>query len=136
MDGSGSTADATVLLGNGNGKFHTGSTIGTGSAFLASRSIATGDLNNDGLTDAVIAIPNVVTAYLNITNTDTTPPTASVRQPTPVAGATTYQFNVTFTDDNQIDATTIGDTNLTVTGPNGFAQSRHWSFRISVMPRR
>ncbi|HEX4797532.1 MAG TPA: VCBS repeat-containing protein [Humisphaera sp.] len=124
LDGSGSTADATVLLGNGNGKFHTGTTIGNGSAFLSSRSIATGDLNNDGLTDAVVADPNVVTAYLNVTNTDTTAPTASVpaTQPAPVAGATTYQFNVTYTDDNQIDAATIGDTNLTVTGPNGFSE--------------
>lgn len=130
LDGSGSTADATVLLGNagsgglGNGTFHTGTLIGNGQAFRSDRSIATGDLNNDTLTDAVVADPTAVTAFLNVTNQDTTPPTATVPggQSTGTSGATTYQFTVTYTDNTQVDAATIGDTNLTVTGPNGFNQ--------------
>ena len=128
LDSSGSSADATVLLGNagsgghGDGTFHTGTFIATGGATRSS--IATGDLNGDGLTDAVVADPTNVTALLNITTSDNTPPTASVpaHAEHPNAGDTTYQFTVTYSDNQQIDAATINDGNVNVTGPGGFSQ--------------
>ena len=35
-------------------------------------------------------------------------------------GATSYEFDVTYIDDNVVDAATIGDGDVVVTGPNGF----------------
>jgi hypothetical protein len=123
LDNGQGAPDATVLLGNGDGTFHTGTTITT-SGTNARTSIATGDLNNDGFTDAVVADPTDVTALINVTNQDNEKPTASVpaNQATAVPTSTTYDFTVIYTDNTQIDASTLGDTNLTVTGPNGFSQ--------------
>ncbi len=115
--------DAAVLLGNGDGTFHTGTTIVTNGAQRTS--LAAGDLNGDGLTDALVADSAKVTTLLNITAQDTTPPTASITPaaPAPTAGSTTYQFFVTYADNTQVDASTLNNNNLTVTGPNGFSQS-------------
>lgn len=121
--GPGASGDAAVLLGNGNGTFHTGTLIATGGA--TRDAIAAGDLNNDGFTDAVISDQSSVTALRNVTNQDTTPPTGAVdvTQPAPVAGSATYQFTVTYSDNTQIDATTLGNGNLVVTDPFGNTQA-------------
>src|SRR5207248_9088250 len=118
-----SKIDADVLLGNGDGTFHTGTSIVTNGAQRTS--LAAGDLDHDGSTDALVADSTKVTTLLNITGQDSTAPTATL-SPTPpaaTAGSTTYQFFVTYSDNTQVDAATLNNNNLTVTGPNGFSQS-------------
>ena len=119
LDSAGSSADATVLLGNGDGTFHTGALIATHGSTRTS--IAAGDLNGDGLTDAVVANSGQLTSLLNITNQDTSAPTAVVNS-TQVAASSlnsTYNFTVTYSDAQQIDAATIATGNLVVTAPAG-----------------
>ena len=54
---------------------------------------------------------------------DTTAPTISAFTPSvPVAGAATYTFAITFTDNLSLDVSTLSSTNVKVTGPNGFSQ--------------
>lgn len=117
--GPSSSADAELMLGNGDGTFHAGTSVVTnGNQRIA---IAAGDLDADGLTDVAVADPLQVTTLLNVTNQDHTAPTAAVdiTQPAPVAGSATIDFTVTFSDNTQIDSTTLGDQNVTVTDPNG-----------------
>jgi len=122
--GPGNTGDATVLLSNGNGTFHTGDIITTPhtSAFNA---IAAGDLNSDLLTDVVLTNASQVTSLLNVTDLDTTPPTAAVdaSQATPTATATSYDFTVTYTDTQQVDGASLNNNNLVVTFPGGATQN-------------
>jgi len=57
---------------------------------------------------------------------DTTPPTATVgtNGVLPARDATTFDFSVTYADvTTAIDANTLGDNDVLVTGPNGFSQS-------------
>ena len=123
LSNNSSHLDGAVLLGNGDGTFHTGTTISTGGSTRTA--LAAGDLNGDGFTDAIVANSGTITTLLNVTNQDTTPPTFTVptSQPTATAGSTTYQFNVVYTDNNEVDASTLGNNNLTVTGPGGFSQA-------------
>jgi hypothetical protein len=117
--GPSSSADAELLLGNGDGTFHFGTSVITnGNQRIA---IAAGDMDADGLTDLEVADPLQATSLLNVTNQDHTPPTAAVdiTQPAQAAGDTTIRFTVTYSDNAQIDATTLGDNDLTVTDPNG-----------------
>lgn len=116
---SGSSGDAEVLLGNGNGTFHVGNLINTGSGPYSG--IAAGDLNGDGLTDMVLSNSGGVTSLINDTNQDTSTPTAAINtsQVTASAGAATIDFNVTYTDSQQIDTSTLATGNLTVTTPSG-----------------
>ena len=111
---SGSSGDAEVLLGNGDGTFHVGNVINTGQG--TQTAIAAGDLNGDGLTDMVLANGSQVTSLLNTTNQDTSAPTASVdvTQPTVTQGAAAIDFTVTYTDAQQIDASTLSGSNVTV----------------------
>lgn len=115
----GSSGDAVVLLDNGDGTFRVGNTISLGAG--AQTSIAAGDLNGDGLTDLVLANANQVSAILNTTGQDTTPPTAAVdvTQPAVTAGSSTIQFTVTYSDAAQVDASTLSSGNITVTDPHG-----------------
>lgn len=114
----GSSGNAEVLLGQGNGTFHVGNVITVAGSPTA---LAAGDLNGDGLTDMALAGPSQVSAFLNITNQDTTAPTAAVdvAQPAQTAGSATITFTVTYTDAHQIDTTTLNGNNVTVTGPAG-----------------
>ena len=115
---NGSTSTGEVLLGNGDGTFHVGSTIST-SAFYTS--ISAGDINADGLTDLLLANTSEVTVYLNTTAQDITPPTAAMAasQPAQSVGSATITFSVTYTDSQQVDASTINSNNVTVTDFNG-----------------
>ncbi|HXE52005.1 MAG TPA: VCBS repeat-containing protein [Tepidisphaeraceae bacterium] len=121
--GAGSSGDAEVMLGNGDGTFHVGTVVSTGGATRTS--IAAGDLNGDTLTDLVVADPTQVTTLLNITNQDTSAPTAAVdiTQPQQTAGAAVITFTVTYSDALQVDASTIQTGNLTVTDPHGGVQT-------------
>jgi hypothetical protein len=54
---------------------------------------------------------------------DTTPPAAQANAPAvTLAGATTYEFTVTYSDANGVHASTLGDGDVLVSGPSGFSQ--------------
>ena len=112
----GSSGNAEVLLGQGNGTFHIGNII---SASGAPNALAEGDLNGDGLTDIALAGATQVSAFLNTTNQDTTAPTAAVDVAQPALGSPTITFTVTYTDAHQVDTTSLNSSNVTVTGPGG-----------------
>ena len=116
---AGSSGDAEVLLGQGDGTFHVGNVLNTGNS--APNSIAGGDLNGDGLTDLVVTDTSTITALINETNQDTGAPSGAVdiQQPTQTAGSATITFTVTYSDARQIDTTTLGNGNLSVTEPGG-----------------
>jgi hypothetical protein len=114
-----SSADATVLLGNGDGTFRLGTTIATNGD--TRNAIAAGNINTDNLTDVVLTNSKQVTSLLNVTGLDNTAPTAMVNA-TQLPGSTllsTYDFSVTYTDSLQVDASTLGAGNLIVTFPDG-----------------
>jgi hypothetical protein len=119
LQSPGGTGDAVAMLGNGDGTFHTGTVISTGGG--TRNAIAAGDLKGLGLTDVVLTNSSQITSLLNITNGDIMPPTAAVN-PNPPAGSTStnvYDFTVTYTDAQQVDAATLGNGNLVVTFPDG-----------------
>jgi hypothetical protein len=59
----------------------------------------------------------------NVNVPDTTAPTATLAAANiTVAGSSTATFTVSFTDDVAVDVTTLGSSNLQVSGPNGFSQ--------------
>lgn len=118
---SSSLPQGVVALNNGDGTFHLGTTVVTGGG--TSVGMVAGDLNTgDAFTDVLAADPNALTSLLNVTSQDTTPPTASLSPPsiaTPAPASPTYQFTVYFSDDKQLDASTVGANSITVTGPDG-----------------
>ncbi len=57
----GSSADATILLGNGDGTFRTGTTITTGGG----NDVAAGDLAGTGLSDVVVASSSQISVLLS-----------------------------------------------------------------------
>jgi hypothetical protein len=55
---------------------------------------------------------------------DTTAPTATLPAQSPTGGSGTFQFTVNYADATSgVDAGTLGDGNITVTGPGGFSQA-------------
>ncbi len=57
---------------------------------------------------------------------DTTRPTATLwpnQYPAPVAGGTTWDFLVSYNDNVAVDASDVGSSDITVTGPNGYSQN-------------
>ncbi len=54
---------------------------------------------------------------------DTAPPTASLAAPpAPVIDTTSTQFSVTYTDNVAVNSSSIGNTNILITGPANFSQ--------------
>lgn len=121
--GSGGSGDAEVLLGNGNGTFRVGNVINAGNGPYTG--IAAGDLDGDLLTDMVLSSQSAVTSLLNTTSSDTAAPTATIsaNQPSVATGAATVDFTVTYTDAQQVDTSTLGNNNLTVTTPSGGSET-------------
>ena len=118
----GGSAQADVLLGNGDGTWHLGDLIaGNGTA---SNTAVAGDLNGDGFTDVALTNSSQISALLNVSNQDTTTPSASVdaSQAQGSTLSTTYNFTVTYTDSEQIDASTLGNGNLVVEFSDGVLQ--------------
>ena len=129
-----SSADADVLLGNGNGTFRSGTSVVTNGG--TRNAIAAGDINNDGLTDVVLTNSTAVTALLNVTTSDLLPPTAMLdaSQLQGSSKSMTYDFSVTYSDTGSVDASTIGPGNLVVTFP-GARRKRQPSRRVqSIKP--
>jgi hypothetical protein len=55
---------------------------------------------------------------------DTVAPTATLPVQSPVAGASTFDFNINYADSPAgVDASTVGAGDVTVTGPNSFSQA-------------
>ena len=121
----GSSGDAEALLGGGDGTFHLGNIVNTGSGPYTG--IAAGDLNDDLLTDMVLSNAKGVTSLMNIANStgnptgNSTGPFASMYGPQPsvAAGAPTLDFAVTYQDTEDVDTSTLGGANVTVIGPFG-----------------
>ena len=116
----GSSGDATILLSNGDGTWHTGTTISTNGG--TRNAIAAGNLTGlNGLTDIVLTNSSQISTLLNRTGQDTGVPTATLTTNPPAGSpaASTYAFTVTYTDSLQIDAATLGNGNLIVTAPAG-----------------
>jgi len=108
-----------VMLNSGDGTFHLGTIVQTGGG--PSPNVAAGELNTgDAFTDVVGADSNVLRSLLNVTSQDTIPPTASFATPSdPTPASPTDQFTVNFSDDKQVDLSTISGNSITVTGPDG-----------------
>jgi hypothetical protein len=51
---------------------------------------------------------------------DSAGPTAAVNLPAPQPGTSTYDFTVTYTDDQDVNTTTIDSSDVRVQGPNGY----------------
>ena len=115
----GSSADAEALLSNGDGTFEAGGLVSAGGGTQST--IAAGDLNNDGLTDVVLANQTRVASLLNVTNENNLGPRAAVspNQPSVAVGAATIDFTVTYSDAVLVETSTFGNGNLSVATPAG-----------------
>lgn len=108
-----------VGLNNGDGTFRFGTYAEDSNGF--STAITAGKLNTgDTFNDVVMADVDALTSLFNVTSQDTTPPTASLTTlPVPELASPTVQFTVNFSDNGQIDASTVSANSITVTGPDG-----------------
>jgi len=80
-------------------------------------------------------VPNFVSGSLTaplgniqvLVFTDSIAPTATIDLP-PVTdvGNSSYQFTVTYTDNGNVNRSTLDDTDVRVTGPNGYDQAAHF----------
>ena len=85
-------------------------------------------------------VPNFVSGSLTaplgniqvLVFTDSVAPTAAISLP-PVSdvGGSNYQFTVVYTDNGNVNRSTLDDTDIRVTGPNGYDQAAHF---VSAIP--
>lgn len=112
-----------ILLGKGDGTFNDATAAGVGGQSPVG--IAIGDFNNDGKQDLVTAnaTNNSIFALIGYS-----PNATLTSSPNVVAPATSYTFTVTYTGiltptiNQPIKTSTLGNSNILVTGPNGFSQ--------------
>ena len=110
-------ATGTAQAANGTGDLWFGGSQSTNTQFF-NGSIDDVRLYNRVLTPAEIA------AFAQVsTGGDTTPPAALLTaQPLTSPGDVTYQFNVAYTDNVAVDASTINNNDILVTGPHGYSE--------------
>lgn len=108
-----------ILQGVGNGTFSGPTFLSVGGQSPVG--IAIGDFNNDGKQDLVTANATNNSVYALIGYSPNATLTSS---PNVIAPATSYTFTVTYTGLNAapIKTSTLGNSNILVTGPNGFSQ--------------
>jgi Ca2+-binding RTX toxin-like protein len=74
-------------------------------------------------TDTRLGVGSAVSLTIGASN-DTSPPTASLSASTLTAGGgSTYSFKVTYSDPSGVDTSTVGGTEIKVTGPASFSQT-------------
>jgi len=84
---------------------------------------------NDTSGNSVPANPNLGSFQVNIVPDTTAPTITSVSAPNLTTGGGTYDFTVTYSDNQAINISTIDDLDVRVTGPNGYSQP---ATRVSV----
>ncbi|HEY7090425.1 MAG TPA: LamG-like jellyroll fold domain-containing protein [Tepidisphaeraceae bacterium] len=101
------------------GDIYLGQDPGAGEAFK-------GSMDNVGVWGRILTDSEIATlAYA--ASADTTPPTASATGLTKtIESAAAYTFTVTFSDDVAINAGSIGDGDVLVSGPGGYSQLAKW----------
>jgi hypothetical protein len=113
--------DVSVLLATGaGGTFAAPLAFGAGAGCS---NVARADVNGDGRIDLVTGNTSAGSVGALLNESDPTPPTAAVdaSQAAPAFGATAYDFTVTYSDVDGLDALSFGDDDLVVTGPAGGA---------------
>ncbi len=80
---------------------------------------------NSVLDSNTIAVPAGALGTFSVAvSTDHTPPTAVLSSHPPVSSSSApYVFEITYTDDSGVNASTIGNGNILVSGPSGFSQA-------------
>jgi hypothetical protein len=122
---TGSASEADVLLGGGNGTFIAAAAVPAGAGGADGVSIAAGDITGTGADAVVIATASQISAYPVSATAASSIPTGLVdaSQAAASASASTYDFTVTYADSQQINASTLGNGNLTVTFPSGASEA-------------
>jgi len=89
------------------------------------------DINNQGwiVGWARYGVEGVERPVALVPRIDETPPTARLEEGEPDTGSTTYEFTVIYEDNGIIEESTIDDSDLTVSGPNGYQAA---ATRVSV----
>src|SRR5262249_55282001 len=110
-----------------------GTLLGAATNYFTGAVISSGDLNGDGVADLVVSssvAPALGRGAAGIVyviyGPDSAAPTAALPSAPPVTDQTTdtstYLFTVTYNDNGRINAGTLGNADVRVTGPHGFNQ--------------